>query len=262
MIPLIKKMYQSRILNDFMLMLQLISDETLEADNLPLMLAVECAKLQSLENTSAMTYNHETLDFWEILENVSWVRLTTCFWQKNAGQVKTGECQPGYFDPEKSSFNFAGPSIKTILQHHKEINKVMYAGIIDGCFDLVNTMKQYVLEYDAKRIASGLADNDIRDVNLWGYEGPPSLTVAQEQLNEEMALIEKLQTLEEKYDPTLLPELRAILINMTLRIKCKRYSILGHKNICMKSCKCAKEIQELQKNTISQFSIQKATYTY
>ena len=43
-----------------MLMLQLISDGTLETNNLPLMLAVERAKLQSLENTSAMTYRCET----------------------------------------------------------------------------------------------------------------------------------------------------------------------------------------------------------
>ena len=89
-------------------------------------------------------------------------------------------------------------------------------------------MKQYILEYDAKRIASGLADNDIRDVNLWGHEGPPSITVAWEQLNEEMAVIEKLQILEEKYKPTLLPELRTILTKMSLRVICKRYSILGH----------------------------------
>ena len=32
----------------------------------------------------------------------------------------------------------------------------MYAGIINGSFDLVNNMKEYVLEYDAKQIASGL----------------------------------------------------------------------------------------------------------
>ena len=50
----------------------------------------------------------------------------------------------------------------------------MYIGILDGAFDLVDEMKQFVLEYNGKCIAMGLSDNEIGDVNLWGYEGPPS----------------------------------------------------------------------------------------
>ena len=43
----------------------------------------------------------------------------------------------------------------------------MYAGILNGSFDIIDKMKQFVLEYDGKQIASGLSDSEIGDVNLW-----------------------------------------------------------------------------------------------
>ena len=66
MIPLIKKMDEANVLDDFMVMLQLIADGTLDADNLPLLLAVERAKLQNLTSTTGMSYRPETLEFWEV----------------------------------------------------------------------------------------------------------------------------------------------------------------------------------------------------
>ena len=66
MIPLIKKMDEANVLDDFMVMLQLIADGTLDADNLPLLLTVERAKLQNVISTTAMGYKPETLEFWEV----------------------------------------------------------------------------------------------------------------------------------------------------------------------------------------------------
>ena len=68
------------------------------------------------------------------------------------------------------SFNFAVPDAKTIVWHAKKVDKFMYVGILHGSVNLIDNMKQYILEYDAKRIASGLEDNSIGDVDLWGYE--------------------------------------------------------------------------------------------
>ena len=45
LIPVIKQMYNAKILDNFLLLLQLIADGTLEADDIPLLLAVEQAKL-------------------------------------------------------------------------------------------------------------------------------------------------------------------------------------------------------------------------
>ena len=41
LIPVIKQMYITKILDDFLVLLQLIADGTLEADTIPLLLAVE-----------------------------------------------------------------------------------------------------------------------------------------------------------------------------------------------------------------------------
>ena len=76
-----------------------------------------------------------------------------CYCQeKIAGQVKNLQREKGKYDPMTGSFNFAVPDVKTIVWHAKKVDKFMYAGIP---FDLIDNMKQYVLEYDAKRIASG-----------------------------------------------------------------------------------------------------------
>ena len=66
LVPLTKKMKKAHILHDFMLLLQLVADRTLDADNLPLLLAVECAKLQNCDTTTAMKYIPETLEFWDV----------------------------------------------------------------------------------------------------------------------------------------------------------------------------------------------------
>ena len=66
LVPLIKKMLKAHILDDFMLLLQLVADGTLGADNLPLPLAVKCAKLQNCDATTAMQYRPETLEFWDV----------------------------------------------------------------------------------------------------------------------------------------------------------------------------------------------------
>ena len=216
MIPLIKKMDEANVLDDFMVMLQLIADGTLDADNLPLLLAVERAKLQNLTSTTGMSYRPETLEFWEVFYRTchgSGIMLASG--KKNEGQVKAGVTKAGKLNPKEGFFNFAVPSIKTIIRQQKKIDKFMYAGIINGSFDLVNNMKEYVLEYDAKRIASGLGENEIGDVNLWGYEGPPSLQEAKEQLQEEIEIVDKISCMSNTKNSELLPLLGTLLNNIT-----------------------------------------------
>ena len=52
------------ILNDFLLMLEMISKGKLDCDNLPLNLAVELAKKKNCESTTGIKYISKTLDFW------------------------------------------------------------------------------------------------------------------------------------------------------------------------------------------------------
>ena len=64
MVPSIKEMDKVGILDDFLLMLQLISKGSLEANNIPLTLATELAKLKNCDSTTGIRYNKNTLDFW------------------------------------------------------------------------------------------------------------------------------------------------------------------------------------------------------
>ena len=148
-----------------------------------------------------MTYRPETTQFWNVFYGTCHGSgLLIASGKKNAGQIKSHQTEHGKLDPKKGSFNFAVPNIKMILRHQKKVDKFMKTGILDGAIDLVDEMKRFVLEYNGKHIAMGLSDNEIGDVNLWGYEGPPSLKEARDQLNEEIELVNELLQIEDNYD--------------------------------------------------------------
>ena len=228
MIPLIKQLYKGKILDDFLIMLQLISKGILEANNIPLTLATELAKMHSLKSTTAMVYQPETLDFWSVCYRTCHGSGLNLFsGSKNQGHVVGDKCELGQYDPSQGSFNFAVPDVKTLLQHQKKVDKFLYAGILNGSFNLLDKAKQFVLEYDAKWISCGLDSNNIGNVNLWGYESP-SITELNTQLEEEMNIIDQLESLEETYNESLFKLLAKLVGNISLRIKRKWLSLLGH----------------------------------
>ena len=136
--------------------------------------------------------------------------------------------EKGKYDPSVGSFNFAVPNIKTLLRHQKKVNKFVQCGILNGAFDILDNMKQFVLEYDAKRLASGLSPDGYGDINLWGYENP-QLEKNRKELEEEIEIIERLSTLEDKYNESLFLNLIDLIHNISKRIEKKQYSIQGHK---------------------------------
>ena len=160
-------MDEYNILDDFLLMLELLSRGVLDPNNIPLTLVVELGKMMNCESTTGMTYRKETLDFWLVFYRTCHTSgLNLLSGSKNSRQVTGMEAESGKFHSSKESFNFAVPDIKTLLRHQRNKDKVMLPGILASSFDLVDKMKKFILEYDAKRIASGLAPNRIGDVNL------------------------------------------------------------------------------------------------
>ena len=149
--------------------------------------------------------------------------------QKNAGDVTSDKAQPGKYDPMEASVNFTDPDVKTILYYQKKIDKYMYAGILEWPLDLI---------YDAKWISSGLDDNGIGDIDLWGYEGPPSLEKAKKEMNEEMELISKLKTIEDKYDTEMFKLVAKLIKIYRTEYKKGYLAYLDMKNICMKLKGC------------------------
>ena len=64
--------------------------------------------------------------------------------------------------------------------------------ITESCFTLFSTDKQYVLSLDRKQSGQGLRDGSEGDVDLQGFEGPPSLNYTIQRLHEEIDLIESV----------------------------------------------------------------------
>ena len=257
LVPVIKDMYKHKVLDDFIGLLDVIGSGKLDSNNIPLRLAVERAKLQQCETTTAMIYSPETIDFWNVFSRTCHgAGLQLMSGRKNSGQVCTRQTDPGHYDPLKGSFNFAVPDVKTLRRHQTKVEKYMYSGILHGSFDLIDKMKQYVLEYDAKRISKGLGEEGIGDVNLWGYEGPPNLQQSKAQLQKEVKLIEQLQEFEETQDDTLYPLLREMVTNVSRRIQKKRLSVLGHQKylreleqMCNGKPKLAKKYNKASQDT-------------
>ena len=114
-----------------------------------------------------MVYRKETLEFWDVFyRTCHGSGLLLMSGKKNAGQVRNLHREKGKYDLTKHSFNFAVPDVKTVIHHVKKVDKFLYAGILNGSFNLIDNMKQYIPQYDAKRIASELQDNNTGDVDL------------------------------------------------------------------------------------------------
>ena len=221
LVLLIKKMSASGILNDFLLMLEIISKGKLDCDNLPLNLAVELAKLKNCGSASGIKYNSKTLDFWVVFyQSCHSSRLNLLSGSKNHGYVTANETGKGKYNPSKGSFNFAVPDVKTLLCHQRKVDKFLTAGILQGSFDVLDKMKQFILEYDAKRLSSGLSKDELGNVNLWGFENP-NLEKEKAKLQEELQIIEKLKDLDTAYNEELFILLKDMVVNTSMRIKVK-----------------------------------------
>ena len=124
LIPLIKKLNAGDLLDNFIVMMKLISEGELNADNLPLVLGTERAKFQNWSNTTQMKYCKETLDFWQVvLRQCHRSALLLFSGLEHSGQVASSECMKGYFPPDKSSMNFAVPDPKSLARHQKKYQK-------------------------------------------------------------------------------------------------------------------------------------------
>lgn len=66
--------------------------------------------------------------------------------------------------------------------------------------DDVHRIKTFKLCVDGEKINIGVKDQKMGDVNLWGYEGPPSLSFEKEKLNADLELLETIQNSLEKLE--------------------------------------------------------------
>ena len=186
----IKKFDKEGLLLHFMAFMQMISSGQLSVVNMAVLLAMEMALLFSLLSTTQMRYRNDTSLFWETVLSVGRPRTLRLFSSdKHFGQVNSGQSMKSKYNPSKGHFNFTVPDEKTLRKSKTGLPKVIKCGIIDEALNLVDKKKQFVLSMDGKQLIPGLINESEGDVNLWGYEGPPTLIENLARLSREEDII-------------------------------------------------------------------------
>ena len=179
---LLRKMNEEHLLSHFMAFVDGIVNESISVSNISILLAMEYSYLMSLGTTTQMRYREETCKFWECVRNIGGPKLMRLFSSdKHFGKVISKECDKNKYNPTVGNFNFAVPDDKILNRSKTNIPSSVEPGIITDSIKLIDKTKQIVLSMDGKQTGKGLNNKGQGDVNLWGFEGPPSL---QETLHE------------------------------------------------------------------------------
>ena len=171
-----KKFDDEGLLSHLMAFMEMISTGQLLVLNMAVLLAIEISLLHTLKSAIQMRYRSDTCLFWDTVLAVGGPR-TLCLFSsdKHFRQANSGESVKSKYQPSKGSFNFAVPDEKTLGRSRTGLPKIIECGLIQKSVKLVDKEKEFVLSLDGKQLIPGLINETEGDVNLWGYEGPPSL---------------------------------------------------------------------------------------
>ena len=107
---------------------------------------------------------------------------------KNQGCVQSGSSVCGLYKPSSNNHNFAVPNKKSLRNSSEDLPSIILCRIIEESFQLLDINKQYVISIDGKKIATGLAKDDIGNMNLWGFE-EPSIELRKERKENDLELV-------------------------------------------------------------------------
>ena len=228
------KFNKEGLLSHFMAFMKLTSSGTLPVTNISTLLNMELSKLKSLQNSTQMRYREDTCLFWETVLSIGGPRLLRLFSSdKHFGQVNSGAVEKSKYNPLLGNNNFAVPDERILRKSKTFVDKEIPCGIIDEAVQLLQQNKQYIVSLDGKQAGLGLRTDGYGDVNLWGYEGPPTLSQMQHRLREETDFVLKVSDCAE-YDVSVLDK-RSVLWNLKFivqllsnRIKALRQAKVRH----------------------------------
>ena len=225
-------MNEEHLLNHLMAFVDGIVNETISVSNISILLAMEYSYLMSLGTTTQMRYRDETCKFWECVRNIGGPKLMRLFSSdKHFGKVRSNECDKNKYNPTAGNFNFAVPKNKVLNRSKTNIPTSVEPGIINEAIKLIDKTKQIVLSMDGKQTGKGLNNKGQGDVNLWGFEGPPSL---QETLDENQREVNFLNNLalqltdEDNFCEAAIRKLKFALQISSNKCKNLRESIVRH----------------------------------
>ena len=190
------------------------------------LLALEVGLLHSLRNSTQMQYHNDTALFWEITLSLGGPRLLRLFSSnKHFGMVNSGDCDKSKYPPLKGHYNFAVPVERTLRKSKMQIPKDVPCGVIEESLQNLDNNKEFILSLDGKQVGQGLKENGVGDVNLWGFEGPPSLHETLEHLcnesNNILSIADRIQEQQDKQsiDDEVVKELKFVVQTLSCHIK-------------------------------------------
>ena len=199
--PLIQKLDKCAVTEKFHQFIEVLSNGTLEIENIPLLLCLERAKLCKCKTTTLMRFHPRSKAFWRVAYR-TWhgKGLLLMSGSKNRGQVCNKVTKLGYYKPDMASVNFAVPDVKRLFGDGTGLNKVINPmNCIEESFNLIDKKKQHVLVYDMKKVIRGFKGNKGGDEDMWSCEGPPTLIESYTRFQEELDILKDIkQQCEEK----------------------------------------------------------------
>ncbi len=158
-----------------------IADGKVTKDNICFLLLLDLVKFYKSKSTTLVKYSEPVKLFWRIgwkLFKGKFLKFMSGF--KNHGDLVLERCQKGMYNPDLARINFVVPSI-SILREFGNANGQIFndtkPGILSKMIAKVaetNTGASYKICVDGKKINS-CPNSKLGQVDLWGFEGPPTL---------------------------------------------------------------------------------------
>ena len=220
----VEVLYESGQLNDFMHLLEYLSNRSFPCTNIVFVLLMERIRFQSCSNTIGMRYCGLTKKFWTIVYRLcKGVGLKFFSGEKNWGQVVNKSTSKSKYTSRNSKINFAVPDEKVLWNYNRVLPKVIPPGKIESGLNLLNNKKDIIIMGDGKMVMKGLKTNFEGDVNLFGHEKEPNLNDLKNEIDNKLDYVSRCVkhfpkiTVHDKYQT--LVNMITILTDVIRRVK-------------------------------------------
>ena len=157
-----------------------IGTEKLKTTNLAWKSCLDMGVLSTLKSTTSMHYDKDCCEFFSLFYIMFGGSAMNVCGTANFGSLIDKDTHHGHYDPLKGAFNFAIPSINTLMKISSGYPKKVDVGFVHHSLDIaeeqVRKGAQFVLGFDGKMVAQGCKDESNGDGNLWGREKPSILS--------------------------------------------------------------------------------------
>ncbi|VDI16343.1 Hypothetical predicted protein [Mytilus galloprovincialis] len=174
---------------------RLLAGNKLPLKNIAFLLFKDVVSWYSLDDSHKMRYSPEVKQFWRVGLKLFKGR----FLRFMSGMKNQGQDIQRHLNPEDSAINFAVPDRKSldgsdISETLKNLTPRIFHEMIDMLHEHdQDQLQTYKICFDGKKLNAGVDGQKSGDINLWGYEGPPSLQKVENMYENDLKCISSLE---------------------------------------------------------------------